>query len=173
MTSFNKFIRSGTIPKIVFTLVGVLILLLTLQVGYFLGYRKATFSNNWNKNYISKINGGRSMMAPFMYDNDEINPHGAVGEIISVNLPAILIKRSKGAEEIINIGPKTTIRYYNQIASTSDLVLHKQIIAIGEANEDGQIDATLIRILSNESPSSTTSIRARTTELPTKMRLNR
>lgn len=142
---------SGTIPKIIFILVIILAALLIFETGFVVGFRKAAFSFNWNRNYMmGNIGDPRSFMAAFMHDNDDVNPHGAVGEIISVKLPSILVKRSGGAEEIINIGPDTAIRNLRQMASTSDLTLHKQVIVIGEADEKGQIDATLIRILPDE-----------------------
>lgn len=142
-----------------FTLVVALIVLLIFQAGFAIGFRKAAFSFNWNKNYINDNNfdDPRSFMAPFMHDSDDINPHGAVGEIISINLPTILLKRSNGPEEIIHISTTTEIRNLRQTASTSDLTLHKLIIVIGEANNHGQIDAALVRILPTETFGSSTS----------------
>ena len=168
MNKLNKFFTSGTIPKVITILVIILVFLLIFQAGFVVGFRKAAFSFNWNKNYMMNGHDPRSIMAPFMYDRDGINPHGAVGEIISINLPSILVKRTSGTEEVINIGPKTDIRSMRQIASTSDLTLHKQVIVIGEANSNGQIDATLIRILQESSNYSTS-----TTPISPMRRLNK
>lgn len=152
---FKKFFSSHAVPKAIAVLAIFLVILIIFQAGFIVGFHKATFSFNWDKNYLSNLNDPRSVMASFMQDNDDVNPHGAVGEIISINMPSILVRRSGGAEEIINIGTTTVIRNLRQIASSSALTLHKQVIVIGEANTSGQIDATLIRILPEESSSST------------------
>jgi hypothetical protein len=158
MNQFKKICLSVAIPKIIIVLAVLLVFLLVFQAGFAVGFRKAAFSFNWDKNYMTGgFDDPRSFMAPFMRDIDDVNPHGAVGEIISIRLPSILVKRSSGAEEVINIGPMTSIRNLRLVASTSDLALHKQVIVIGEANDSGQIDASLIRILPPQSFSSTTS----------------
>jgi hypothetical protein len=93
------------------------------------------------------MNDPRSLLAPFMQRGDEINPHGAVGEIVSKNLPKIMVKGPNRAEEIVNINSDTSIRKFRNVASTNDLAIGEQVIVIGEPNSVGEIDAVMIRIM--------------------------
>jgi len=146
--NIKTFFQSNSISKIILILSVLLIILVVFQAGFLVGYNKGVFSNNWSKNYMMRgPDDTRSFFAPFMHDDDDVNPHSAAGEIVSINLPTIVIKGPGRAEEIVIIGNDTTIRNFRQSASTSDLVVGKSVVVIGQPNDKGQINASLVRII--------------------------
>jgi hypothetical protein len=147
--NIKNFFQSNSVSKMILALSILLVVLVVFQAGFFVGYHKGVFTNDWGNNYMMRgpDNSPRAFFAPFMNDGDDINPHGAVGEIISVNLPTIVIKGPGRAEEIAIVDSNTTIRNFQQLASTSDLIVGRSVVIIGEPNGKGQINASLIRIM--------------------------
>lgn len=151
--NIKDFFKTNLAPKIILILSILLVALLIFQAGVVVGYRKGVFSNNWNKNYtVRGIDDPHSFLAPFMQRGDGLNPHGAVGEIISINPPEIMIKGPGRAEEMVIVNQDTEIRNMRQIASTTDLGVGKFIVVIGSPNDKGEINASLIRIVPTPPP---------------------
>ena len=137
----NQFI----LKKIIYVL-GILLIILII-----FGYRRATYSFIWHENYNKDALQPVSFMAPFMHDEDDVNPDSAIGNIVSMHIPFLLIKGKYQSERTVIVGSTTSIRFADRIASTTDLTMNRQIIAIGTPDDKGQIQATFIRIL-NSSP---------------------
>jgi len=143
----NEFFKKrDAVTKILYILGVFLLALVIFQAGISVGYRKAEFSYRWNSAYMHGMNDPHSMLSPFMHDADDVSPHGAVGEIVSVRLPMIMIKSPYEAEKIISIGTSTMIRNFHTIASSSDLRTGQDVVVIGVPDDKGTIDATFIRI---------------------------
>lgn len=145
--NIKEFTQSKRFAKIIYVIGGLLIALVVFQAGIFVGYRIATFSMNWDRARGANIHDPRSIFAPFGRDMDSMNPHGAIGEIISIQLPQIMVKGPSGNEVIVLMGTTTSIRNMRQEVSTSDLQLGQHIVTVGSPDEEGQIHATLIRIV--------------------------
>ena len=145
--TIKDFIKSESFKKIMYTIGVLLILLIIFQMGIFIGYREAAFSINWDRAHYENARDPRSIFAPFGRDADDMNPHGAIGEIISVHLPQIMVQEQSGNEAIVLISSTTSIRSMRDQASTSALTIGEQIVTIGTPDEQGQIHATLIRIM--------------------------
>ena len=150
----NYFQSNNKLSKIILILSVVVVALAIFQSGMFIGYRQATFSNRWDSRYERGLNDPKSPFAPFMMMEGGVNPHGAFGQIVSKNLPKLLVKGPRNAEEIVVLDNNTSIRKLRNIASTSDLTIGKEIIVIGEPNDEGEIRAKLIRIMPDNSSSS-------------------
>jgi len=131
----------------------LLVMILVFQSGYYIGYRKGIFSYEWNDAYFNDPIGPRSIFAPFINDTDDMNPNGAVGRIISIQLPLVLMRGGNNLEKLVSIGPDTIIRATRGMASTSDLRLGDKIVIIGIPTNDGRISASLIKIISPVSTS--------------------
>ncbi|MFA6601542.1 MAG: hypothetical protein WCT02_01600 [Candidatus Paceibacterota bacterium] len=148
MNKIKNFFTTQPANKIISILAVLLIVLLILQAGMVIGFRKAAFACNWDRSLSLSPRDPRSFMAPFMMGNrDNFNPHGVVGEIISTNFPTIMVKEPDAAEKIVMIGNGTTIRYMHATASTSDLETGSRVIIIGNPDDNGRIKASLIRLL--------------------------
>jgi len=131
-------------------LIGLGILLVAWVIfaaGIFVGYHKATFSRDWDDMHQNGILDDNSVLAPFMHNPDDVNPHGAMGEIISSHFPVIMIKGPQNAEQIIVISSTTMIRLFHGMASTSAIQTGQFAIVVGEPDTKGEIQASFIRIV--------------------------
>lgn len=145
--TFKEFSQSNNFSRIIYVIGGLLVTLIVFQAGIFVGYRVAAFSIDWDSAHEGNIRSPQSIFAPFGRDMDDINPHGAIGEIISVQLPIIMVKGPSGNEAMVLISSTTSIRNMRNLASTSDLKIGSQIVTIGTPDEHGRIDATFIRLV--------------------------
>jgi len=144
----KDFFQSNAISKIIGILAILLIILIIFQAGFIVGYHKGAFSSNWNRNYVMRgVNNPESSFAQLFHDNDDVNPHGVIGQIVSMDLPVIMNKGPGRAEEVVIINKDTIIRNFKDMATTSDLEIGKALIVIGEPNDKGEITASLIRIM--------------------------
>ena len=142
----KEFLQSAAFEKSVRILGILLIALAIFSTGIAVGYKRAEFSYQWGRNYSGNMMDPHSMMAPFAHDADDVTPYGAIGSIVSVRLPEMMIKGPYEDEKIILLKPDTAIRRMHAVASTSDLVAGEQIIVIGSPDQQGIIEASLIRI---------------------------
>ena len=143
----NTFFETKLFTKMLVLLGVLLVAWVIFAAGIFVGYHKASFSKDWDDSYRQGMMNPNSPLAPFINNDDEVNPHGAIGEIVSVNFPEIMIKRPQNAEQIVIISSSTTIRMIHGMASTSEISAGQFAVAIGEPNNKGEIQASFIRIL--------------------------
>ncbi len=120
--------------------------LIIFGAGIYIGHKATAFSYQWGANYAREFGGPRS---PFGGEIDDAPsmPHGAFGAVIGVNFPSFAIKGPHEAEKIILIGTSTLIRALRAEASTTDIHVGSAVIVIGEPDDHGRINATLIRIM--------------------------
>ena len=144
----KNYFQSHTISKVILILVILLLVLLIFQAGIAVGYHRGTFSVNRNAAYGRGMTDPHSIFAPFIHDSDGASPHGSIGQIVSVNLPSLMIKGTNSAEQIVTVSPTTTIRFIHGTASEKDLEPGDQVIVIGEPQSNGSIHASFIRIIS-------------------------
>jgi hypothetical protein len=78
---------------------------------------------------------------------DPSNSHGTIGKIVSMTLPQIIIADRDGTEKTIIIDIKTDIRSFRNSIKAEALKVGDFVTIIGEPNNQGQINARLIRIM--------------------------
>ncbi len=114
-----------------------------LRVGIMIGYQKAEFAgdfgNNFERNFLGPKRGMRSMMSLPV-------DHGAVGSIVSLNLPQFVVA-DDGLEKIITVGTSTIIRSLREDIEGSELNIGDFVVVLGNPNQDGKIEAKLIRVM--------------------------
>ena len=147
MKDIKKFFETKTYSHLLLILVILLIAWIIFAAGIFIGYHKAVFLNDWDDSYRQGMMNPNSPLAPFMHNSDEVNPHGAMGEIVSVNFPVIMIKGPESAEQVVIISSTTMIRILHGMASVNDIKNGQYVVAVGEPNNKGEIQATFIRIV--------------------------
>lgn len=134
--------------KIAIITVGVLIIAaLIFQAGMFVGFHRANFGRNSDKNYSANF-GPRPRgphMIGGMYDRLP-NAHGAIGKIVKAELPTIIVVDNDGTEKVVLIKDDTIIRSSNGNNNSSALKLDSYVVVIGSPNDTGQIEAKFIRI---------------------------
>ncbi len=148
----KNYFRSNAVSKIILALSILLVILLIFQAGVLMGYRQGFFASNWNGAHGQYMTSPDSIFAPFIHDSDDVNPHGAIGNIVSIHFPSLLIKGPNSAEQVVNISSTTSIRFMHGNASTSDLVPGNSVIIVGEPQSNGSISAAFIRIMPMPNP---------------------
>lgn len=148
----KKIIEAKVFMKIVYILGIIIVISLIFQAGFFVGFKKASFGRDWNNNYTD--NFGPSRRGPFMMEGgfgnskDLPNSHGAIGRIIKIELPTVIVLDDKDkVEKVILIDDNTEIRRMRDRVSKEDLRVDNFIVVIGAPNAQGQIEAKLIRLL--------------------------
>lgn len=130
-------------------LIIILIVIITIfQAGIFVGYHKARFYNSIGGNYYKPLHdkrGGNNMMQNF----DLPGGHGAVGKIVSINLPNIVVASPDNIEKTINISNETIIRQSRNTIELKDLKIGEYVVVLGDFSnpDDGIINAKLIRLI--------------------------
>lgn len=144
--------KSKTFQGIIVGIVSIVILLLAFQLGVFVGYRKAGFSSR----FIGYVGGerkdferGEMMNRKGMlgFRDDMVNGHGAVGKVVSVTLPNLIVAGPDNLEKVIVTSTTTIVRRSHDALTVTDIKVDDAIIVLGNPNENGEIVAKLIRIV--------------------------
>jgi len=134
---------------IIIGLAGFVVVVLIFGAGMFVGAMKANFSYRWAEQYHKNFAGpqagffGDWRMPPF---SDFIEGHGTVGEIIKIEGNNLIVKGRENIEKIVLVNEKTVIKSGFKDIKISDLKVGDMIVIIGSPNEQGQIEAKLIRV---------------------------
>ena len=145
--NISQFFRSKKFQVITWGVAGIIILLLAFHAGVIVGYKKASFSYRWGENYHRNFGGPRSGFSGNFFEKDFIESHGTFGQIIKIDGNTLVVKGRDNAEKIIVAKNDTTIRKQRDVASTNDLKINDYIVIIGAPNDQGQIEATFMRIM--------------------------
>lgn len=151
---FNKFFQSKTFKIILYAIGGLIIFLAVFKTGMFVGFKKAKFSYKWGENYHRNFAGPRGGFFKDFSGGDFIDAHGIFGQIIEIDPPTeseqeatLIIKGRDDVEKIVLVAADVSIKSFQKTANLSDLNIDDYVVVIGEPNDDGQIEAKLIRIL--------------------------
>jgi len=143
----NKKSNLDILKWLIIGLAGLAIIVLIFGAGVFVGGLKAKFSCHWAENYHKNFAGPKN---GFMEDwrkippmpGDLIESHGAFGEIIEMQENSFVMKGRENIEKVVLIKPDTIIN------KKGELAVGDQVVVIGSPNDNGQIEAKLIRIFS-------------------------
>ena len=147
----------------------LIILLIVFQAGKFVGYHKAMFYKHSGENYYRTMNirggqtnpfdnqdqvqqsafNGQGQFNNFMQDSNIPGGNGAVGKIVSINLPTIVVASPDNVEKTVNISNDTLIREFRDTIGAKDLKIGEYVIILGTFSDqdNGLIEARLIRII--------------------------
>lgn len=147
--NIKEFIQSQTFRGIIIGLSLAVVGLIIFQAGVAVGERKATFGQRFGDNFERNFRGpdGGMMFLGFPAEGPMPSGHGAVGEIISIALPNIVIAGPDNLEKTIVIGTDTRVREFQSELNPEDLRVGDHIVTLGEPNKEGQIEAKLVRLL--------------------------
>lgn len=152
----NKFLQSKLFKVICWVIAGLIILLIGLKAGMFIGFRKANFSFKWGENYHKNFGGPRGGFFGNFEGRDFIEGQGDFGQIIKIdgNAPtstpasalSLVIKGRGDVEKIVLVKNDAVIKRFKTNIKPTDLKVDDYIVVIGEPNDHGQIEAKLIRL---------------------------
>ena len=122
-----------------------LVLALVFSAGISVGSHKASFGRAWGDNYERNF-GMMSGRMGFGRDNLP-NSNGAVGKIIKITLPTMIVQDRDNTEKAILIKNDTKIQKMRTEITVNDLTLNDFVTIIGSPNAQGQIEAKFIRVM--------------------------
>lgn len=144
----KKFFQSKKFKVILYGLGILIVALLIFQAGIWVGYRKAGFSYHAGENYFRTFGGGRHGAFPMgMHMKDFPESHGAIGRVIKINLPTLVMEDRDQIEKVIAIGDDTIVTRLRENIKPADLKVDDIIVVIGSPDDNAQVAAKLIRVL--------------------------
>ena len=151
----SKKVNRDALKWIIVGLAGFVIIILIFGAGMFVGGIKARFSYRWAESYHKNFAGPREGffgnwqgIPPF--PGEFIEGHGTFGEIIKINDSDLVIKGQGDLEKIIVLKEDTILEKGRATIKKEDLKVGDQVVIIGSPNEQGQIEAKLIRIFNGQ-----------------------
>jgi len=140
--------KSHKLKMIIYIVAGFVILLFVFQAGMFVGFEKASFYNKIGENYFHEINGNQNSIAGIQRGDLE-SAHGAVGQIVQLKLPLIVIADRSGIEKTIQIASTTQIRDTDGDEKVDNLKMNDFVVVFGSpsSSTDPILLARLVRIL--------------------------
>ncbi len=143
--NIKKFFESKLLFKILCVIGIVLIALFIFYLGMNVGFHKATFGRAWEENY--ERNFGFGPDHSISGENNFPNANGAIGKIIKIELPTIIVQDKDNTEKVILTTNDTQIEDMRAKIANTDLKLNDFVVVIGEPNTQGQIEAKFIRVM--------------------------
>jgi len=145
--NIQDFIKSPFFRGIMLGICAAIAILLVFQAGVFVGYRKASFAYRFGDNYYRAFDS--KTPAPFGFPlMDEFRAsHGAVGEVMSVSLPTLVVAGPDSVEKTVYVSTSTLIRKFDSELKPEDIKTGDFLVVIGDPDENSQIQAKLIRML--------------------------
>ena len=123
----------------------IIVAMLIFSAGISVGFHKASFGRAWGENY--ERNFGMRPDRPMFGEDNFPNANGAIGKIIKITLPNIIVQDKDNTEKVIVIKDDTKIQKMMSAVKGSDLAIDDFVIIIGSPNDQGQIEAKLIRVM--------------------------
>ena len=139
----KKVFESKVSFRILLVIGVTIIALLIFSLGVVVGFHKASYGHAWEENY--ERNFGFRSNSP-VSDNFP-NASGAIGKIIKITLPTIIVEDRNNTEKVILINDDTQIQEMREMITINNLKLNDFVVVIGSPDAQGQIEAKLIRIM--------------------------
>jgi len=148
---------------IIIGLVGFIVILLIFGAGIKVGTLKAKYSYSWAENYHTNFGGPRGGFTGNWRKfpaGDFIGGHGAFGEIIELNDAGFVVKGRGDIEKLVVTTDDTIVKKGRETVEDGFKV-GDSVTIIGSPNEEGQIEAKLIRVFGEDAISHLPSRRSR------------
>src|SRR5579859_4727773 len=104
-----------------------IVTLLVFAAGVIVGFSRATYEHAWEENY--ERNFGMRSGHPILENFP--NAHGAIGKIISISLPTIIVEDRDNTEKVVVINDDTQIQEMTGSLSSKDLKVDDFVVVIG------------------------------------------
>ena len=139
---------SKVIVWIIVGLAGLVIVLMAFRAGVMVGYRQAEYSSEWQHFHGSAaINGANGGPRGFLNDHGSVGTITAVNVISSATTSITIHDADDNADKIVLIGAETTVLPRTSTSTALVLQVGQTIAAIGTPNTQGEIVASIIRLL--------------------------
>lgn len=148
----KNFFKADHFNKSLIILAAILVLVFVFGAGILVGHEKERFGRDWGENYYRNImgSGRRGMMGDWGGPN--FNGHSGLGQIIKIEGNNIVVKSQANVEKTIAVTGQTQIIKDFQNIKIADLKVDDQVVVIGRPNNQGQVEAKLIRVMPVQAP---------------------
>ena len=138
---------SKKVRVIIFGLGVAILALIIFQAGVVAGYHKARFGARYGDSFSRNFVDPHQRFDRGFFSGGAPGGHGAVGEIVSIALPQMVVAGSDNLEKTVLVASSTRIREFQTELSTSDLKIGTTVVVLGAPDTNGKIVAQLIRVL--------------------------
>jgi len=143
----NKALESKVLVRILL-LIGILIIaILIFSAGISVGFHKAAFGRAWGEHYYENFGISDHRFLDIGPSDDFPSAHGAAGKIIKTNQSTVIVTEENNIEKIVLITDDTKIEKGRVKIQPSELQIDDFIVVVGSPNNQGQIEAKLIRVM--------------------------
>lgn len=159
MKKFIDYCSTKHAKRIIVVLLALALLFGVFHAGVFVGFHKASFAFRGGENYYRAFDRNTKGMIGRMQFDDIPGGHGAAGKVVSVASTTVVVSSRDNTEKIIHISKETLIKKFREEATLKDIVVGDFVVVVGNPNENGAIEAKLVRILpapENNSEATTT-----------------
>lgn len=143
----NNILESKLFRAVVLSIAVLIILVFVFGLGVFVGTKKADFSFKWADQYHRNFGGPPKGFFGDIAGEQFINSNGIFGQILKIDGQTLTIKGKNNMEISILVTDKTSIVRQRNSIKLSDLKLDDIVVIIGDPNDNGQVEAMLIRVL--------------------------
>ena len=143
--NIKKFFESKLLLRILCGIGILIIALIIFYAGVTVGIYKASFGRAWAENY--ERNFGFGPDHPLLGADNFPNANGAIGKIIKIELPTIIVQDKNNTEKVILLSSDTHIEKMANAIDSSELSVNDFIVVIGSPNDQGQVEAKFIRVM--------------------------
>jgi hypothetical protein len=147
--NIKEYIQSKVFKGILTGIFIAIIALVIFQAGVAVGNRKASFAHRFGDNFERNFRdprGGGFMKMGFPGGADKPSGHGAAGEIVSIALPLVVVAGPDNLEKVVVVTDTTQVRKFQENIEVNELAVGDFIVVLGTPNNEGQVDAKLIRL---------------------------
>ena len=141
----KRVLESRTSFKILGGIGVVVIALLIFYAGVTVGFYRASFGHAWGENYGRNFGIGPNR--PIIGNDNFPNSHGAIGKIIKIELPTIIVQDKNNTEKVVLITGDTQIEKVRDSIAAENLAINDFVVVIGSPNSQGQVEAKFIRVM--------------------------
>lgn len=149
----KDFLQTKHFRKVLFRLGVFIIALLIFQAGMLVGFRKAEFSFRMGDNYYRAFDGDEVNGYKLPFGMSHLRggafpgSHGAIGQVIKIDLPTLIIEDPKNVEKEVLVSTSTLIKKFRHIIKKEDIKADDFVTVIGSPNDKSQIEAKFIRVI--------------------------
>jgi len=154
INNVKNFFASKSYKLMLWIVAELLLLAVVFALGVRVGLHKARYSYQWGanyeKNFVSAADRSMKPGGPMDFlrsqGGDFRNAHGLAGDIVSISDSTVIIKDRNNKENTIVVNDKTVINSGQDNIQVSDLAAGERIVVIGKPDNQGVINAELIRV---------------------------
>src|ERR1035437_9156028 len=147
----KKFSELKILVRVLKTIGIIIVVMLIFEGGIVVGFHKASFGENWGENYSENFGFGAqegNMTGTGMLGYSP-NGDGAIGKILKIALPGIIVQDRDNTEKALLVNINTKVQKGRNTVLITDLQVDDYVVVIGSPDAKGVIDAKFIRIIPN------------------------